>query len=484
MIEANPVESRTIKPAKLKRENTRKVVAIDPNGTVLTEPSGFASFDEYMRNLLYLDPHIVVTYSPETWLSKLHDYWREHETWSWRVAVTNKHGRALQNKRVAYYGFRDPKKKRNRYNVVIDAQSFFRKQDADAYDLLTLGMSVRAFCNAHNIEIRASAAGIAAQLLKHPMFYPFARRRVPGFINEAARPYLPGGHYDAYMDTGQRLEAVYYIDQEAAHHYAAQTTPLPNANSVRAVGYTKGKDDRPYARHGGRLYAKELRKHGLIKAKVKVPWLHPDTQKFAPPVMRTEGERVAYIWTNELEYMESLGLRVDYIIGVWGTEEVDKGLAKYAQWARQVQAQHPEMKALLLMPYGLLARRRDVVTYHHPGNGHDSLILGKELLTDTQARTVPTHPDTANALQLGLIQAFVRALSLDMARQVTDGGHEVVSIYADGIFIKLTKGKSLPLFAPWREKGEAQIQLAESLKVPARLKLKRDYQHVHVKEVV
>jgi hypothetical protein len=305
--------------------------------------------------------------------------------------VTNKHGRPLQSKRVAYYGFRDPQKKRNRYHLVLDAGTFFRKHDANADDLLRLGMDVRAFCNEHGIEVRASAAGIAAQFLRHPMFYPFARRRVPGFVNDEVRPYLPGGHYDAFTDAGQRMESALYIDQETAHHYAAETTPLPNANSVRAIGYTKS-DDRVYARPNGLLYEKTMRKHGLIKAMVSVPWLHPSVAKYAPPLMRKEGRRVAHVWTNELPYMESLGLRVEFIIGVWGTEELDKGIAKYAQWARVVAKQHPQMKALLLMPYGLLARRRDTVTYHHPGHGTDTLILANQMLDDTRARTVEVHP--------------------------------------------------------------------------------------------
>jgi hypothetical protein len=68
------------------------------------------------------------------------------------------------------------------------------------------------------------------------------------------RPYLPGGHYDAFTDAGQRMESALYIDQETAHHYAAETTPLPNANSVRAIGYTKGDD--VYTRETALLYEK------------------------------------------------------------------------------------------------------------------------------------------------------------------------------------------------------------------------------------
>jgi hypothetical protein len=487
----DPCASRTVKPRKATKACTRPIIAVDPgiafpDGTirtvVLTENGGYSSMEEYVRNLAYLDPHIIVSYSPEVWLYKLHEQWRDFPNWTWRVAVTDKHGRALQVKRVAYFGFRDPKKKNNRLHLVIDAGSFFRKHDKDANDLLKLGQDVRSFCNAHGLEMRASAAGIAGQLLKHPSFYPFARRRVPNFINEEVRPHLPGGYYDAYTDAGQRIDAAYYVDQECAHHYAAQTTPLPNANSVRAIGYSQ--TDGRYARKGGYLYEKELSKHGLIKARVKVPYLEPDVARFAPPVMKSEGEKVAYIWTNELPYLESLGLEVDYLIAIWGTEEVDKGLAKYATWAREVSKQHPSMKALLLMPYGLLARRRSIVTYHSPG-GNAPLVLANQMLDDTRAHKVPTQPETANVLQLGLIQAFVRSLSLDMARQMTTNGHEVLSIYADGVFVKLTDGKSVPMFTPWRVKEVCQLDLQETLRVPVRKHVRRDYQAMtYVKEVV
>lgn len=487
--ELDPCETRTVLPRKLSKPCTLPIVAIDPgivfpDGTlqsvILTENAGYASLDEYARNLAFLDSHIVVCFSPETLLWKLHELWKECPLWAWRVAVTNTHGRTLQNKRVAYFGFRDPKKKRNRYHLVLDAGSFFRTNDKNADDLLELGQDVRTFCNAHGLEIRASAAGIASQLLKHPSFYPFARRRVPTFINEDVRPYLPGGFYDAYVSAEQRISADMYVDQKSAHHFAAETTPLPNANSVRAIGYTR--EDAKYARAGTPLYERELRKHGLIKARVHVPYLTPEAARFAPPLMRREGYRVVYIWTNELPYLESLGLRVLYLIAIWGTEEVDRGLAKYAQWARGVQEQYPTMKALLLMPYGMLARRRSVTTYHHP-HGTEPLILANRMLDDTRAHTIQTQPETSNALQLGLIQAFVRALSLDMARQITAQGHEVLSIYADGIFVKLTKSKSLPLFAPWRVKEECLVHLDETLQVPVRRRVKRGYHAMQVKEI-
>lgn len=488
-IELDPCQSRTVKPKEPAKPSTRPVVALDAAGHVATESSEYL-FEYYRDHLHELPPHIMVCFSPETWLYLLHERWHDHPHWSWRVAVTNSHGKQLQAKRVAYYGFRDPQKKHNRYHLILDANSFFRKQDKPAVDLLELGVNVREFCNAHGLELRASAAGIATQLLRHPMFYPHPRRQVPHFINDVAREHLPGGHYEAYATPTQRLTAAHYIDQQAAHHYAAETTPLPNANSVRAIGYAKtSRQDRVYARAGGPLYEREMRKHGLIKALVTVPSIPPDRTKrindehvliraggtWLPPLMRHPGEQIAYLWTNELPLLTSMGLQVHHLIATWGTDEVDDGIAKYAQWAQTTQEQYPAMKALLLMPYGLLARHKGTVTYHHPGDGTDTLILANQMLDNTRAKAVPTMPVTANALQLGLIQAFVRALSLDMAQQITAQGHEVLSVYADGIFIRLTKGKPIPLFAPWRVKDECIIELNESLRVPVRRTVRRDY---------
>lgn len=467
--------SRTVKPRKTSKLCVAPVVAVDADGYVLSETTGaLVPFHTYAETLWELPRHLVVTYSPETWLWKLNKRWQDHPQWSWRVAVTNKHGRPLQLKRVAYYGFRDPKRKRNRYHIVIDANSFFRRHDALASDLLQLGIDIRTFCNAYGLEVRPSAAGIASQLLRHPMFYPFARRRVPGFINESVQPHLPGGHYDAFTDAGQRVDACSYIDQKAAYHYAAMTTPLPNANSVRAIGYVRS-EEKKWARPGGYVYKRALENHGLIRAMVGIPWLPPAERRFAPRLMQKPGTRIAHIWTNELPYLESLGLRVLYLTAVWGTSEVDRGLAKYAQWAQQVQEQYPQFKALLLMPYGLLARRKSTTKLHHP-DGNDPLILANQLLENTRATVVVNHPHTANALQLGLIQAFVRALSLDMAKQADADGHEIVSIYADGIFVRLTQGKQIPMYAPWRLKEEhLAIELTDSLRTPVTRRIKKSY---------
>lgn len=469
----DPCASRTVKPRKPTEPTTREIIAIDPRVKFIVTDTGESTFEEYAHTLWFAEPHIVVCYSPEVWLLRLHQLWRTVPVWSWRVATTDAHGNTLQHKRVAYWGFRSPNKKAGTFHVIIDAQSFVRKAHKDIYELHAFGHAVRDFCNDFGLTVRASAAGIASQLLRHPDFYPELRRRVPHFINEQVRPHLPGGHYHAgYAEGVQKIHAALYIDQESAHHYAAETTPLPSSNSVRKIGYT---GERTYARSDGELYRREIQKLGLVKARVTIPRLTKKQTEFTPALMHEAGEKIAHLWTNEIQFLESFGLQIHGIMAIWGTDEVDTGIKRYAQWAKEVQRTYPQFKALLLMPYGLLARRRADVEFHHPG-GDSRLVLANQVVDDTRSWPVQTHPETANALQLGLIQSFVRSLSLDMARQLTEHGSEVISIYSDGIFVKLAPGETtVPLFAPWREKGEVELEISDTLKVPVRRKVTREY---------
>ena len=460
-------ELRTIEPLKPAEPCALPIMAVSPDRTVTDEQGNVLSFAEYVEQLPDLPRHLVVTFSSDRWLWELHERWKEDPRWTWAVMVQQK-PRTKLRQHVTYYGFRH-KHKRAFANPVLDASSFTK--DYDAASLVHLGQWVREFCNTYGLKVRSSSAGIASQLLRHPMFYPEARRMVPRFVNDTARTHLPGPYYESYVDTTQRIEAAYYIDQEAAYHYAAQTTPLPNSNSIRAAGHTHGTG--VYARAGGELYEREMRKHGLVQAEVIVPPpSHRD--KFLPRVMRTPGRQLAWLWTNEIPLLESLGLRIVHLVSVWGTEEVDKRIVDYANWARDMSKRHPHLKALLLMPYGALGKRPDKLTIHRPG-GDEDLLLAGQWIEGTSAQEVSVQTYTANALQLGLIQAHVRALSLDMARKLSERGDRVISVYADGIFVRL-EGNTAPMFAPWRLKEEnLEVHLAASLRVPVRARVQREY---------
>lgn len=465
-----------MKPLQRYRPCTLPIVAVLPDGSVASEVTGqVIPWIRYAAGLPAMARHIVVTFSSEGWLLRLHDLWKHDPHWTWKVTVQRKPHRK-QRQHVSYYGFRPQGRKRPFANLVLDAGTFTNDTDAD---LIELGKWVREFCNTYQLQLRASAPGIASQLLRHPMFYPEARRAVPRFINEVARAHLPGPHYESYVDPAQRIEAAMYIDQEAAYHYAAMTTPLPNANSVRASGYTRSCGR--YARYGSELYRAEMRKHGLVQARVEVPTLSPSKQRYVPRFMRKPGIYNAWLWTNEIPYLESFGLQILHLISVWGTEETDAHIACYARWASQLGKENPHLKALLLMPYGSLGRRPDTLTIHTPtASGVDSLLLAGQWVEGTYARDIDVHTYTSNALQLGLIQAHVRALSLDMARQLSAHGREVISVYADGIFIRLgDERETVPMFAPWRMKGDnLELHLSESLRVPVRAAVRRDYVQV------
>lgn len=462
-----------VKPSNPAPPCKLSIVAVQADRTVVLESTGeILSFDDYCRALPYMTRHICVTFSPDMWLYLLHERWSHDPEWTWRVTVQRKpHHRHRQH--VSYYGFRR-KDRQSFTNLVLDASSVTNDLDTD---LIALGRWVREFCNSYGLHLRASAAGIASQLLRHPMFYSEARRAVPRFINSTARDHLPGPYYESYVDPAQRMTAAMYIDQQAAYHYAALTTPLPHANSTRASGLTRGNGI--YARAGGDLYQREIRKYGLIHARVTVPTISAKQHKFLPRSLRTPGEHDLWIWTNELPYLESFGLRVQHLISVWGTHERDYGIVKYARWAQRVSRENPHMKALLLMPYGALGRRPETVEIHTP-HGEDDLLLAGQWVEGTRSHEINVPTYTANALQLGLIQAHVRTLSLDMARQLSAHEQEVISIYADGIFIKLDDTKTIPLFAPWRLKeGNLEVHLSESLRIPVRQAVRREYLHTN-----
>lgn len=473
----DPTASRTVEPAKPSKPCTLPIVAVRADHSVVCEegvlPSPVARmafFEEYCELLPTLPRHILVTFSSDAWLYKLNERWQDDPRWTYSVMVQQKTSRSLRH-HVSYYGFKPKRGKRRESftNLVLDAGSFTKDMDAD---LMELGQWVRGFCNEYGLQLRASAAGIAGQLLRHPMFYPEARRAVPHFINMKARKHLPGPFYESYVDGAQRIEAAAYIDQEAAYHYAASVTPLPNANTVRAMGFIE--TDKPYARAGTELFDRELRKHGLIHAKVTMPRLRTKL-RFVPRAMRKPGSQLVWLWTNEVPYLKSLGMEIEYLVSVWGTEDVDLSMKEYAAWARDLSRENRHLKALLLMPYGALGRKPASITMHTPG-GDEPLLLAGQHIEGTRKREVSVQTYTSNALQLGLIQSHVRALSLDMARQLADHGQEVVSVYADGIFIRLDDKRQMPMFAPWRMKGEdLELHLADSLRVPVRAAVRRDY---------
>lgn len=459
----------TVKPLKPCEPCTLPIIAVRPDKSVVSEKTGqVLTFDQYAEALPTMPRHLVVTFSSDTWLWLLHERWQGHPLWRWTVMVQRK-PRDRMRQHVSYYGFRR-KDRRAFANPVLDASSFTRDLDTD---LIALGQWVRDFCNIYGLRVRASAAGIAAQLLRHPMFYPDARRAVPKFINDTARRYLPGPYYESYADTAQTMTAAMYIDQEAAYHYAALTTPLPHANTIRASGHTRSR--RVFARPGGELFARLMQKHGLIHCQISVPHVSPKRHRFVPRIVRIPGLHDAWLWTNELPYLESLGVHVWAIYSVWGSKDIDPHIRDYAQWARDMSRKHPHLKALLLMPYGALGRRPNTLEIHSPG-GDESLLLAGRWIDGTRSHTVNVQTYTANALQLGLIQAHVRTLSLDMARQLSAAQREIVSIYADGIFIKLDDSKQVPMFAPWRLKEDSlEVHLRDSMRVPVRATVRRDY---------
>lgn len=289
---------------------------------------------------------------------------------------SNRDGRGPPvNHTVSYFGWRRTKhvgSRTSRYFYPVDVRTFVPTVDDFPGDthlarLLTFGIELRDFCVEMQIKPRTSGPGLAGQLLQHPHFYPAERRRVPEFINEYARNHLPGNHYGLFVGAGENSEAATYIDQSAAHHYAAQTAVLPHADNILARGYSKVQD-KPWLAPGDTQFRRVLDQPGLFRVQLWVPTLGLNKFQFTPPIMWKEGTHVTNIWSSELHYLESCGARVNYIIAAYSSPLQDTGLPKYAKWAQDMTRYKPWLKQTLLTAYGVLASRTRISRkWLHPG---------------------------------------------------------------------------------------------------------------------
>lgn len=200
--------------------------------------------------------------------------------------------------------------------------------------------------------------------------------------------------------------------------------------------------------------------------------------------MRSSGTKDCYVWTNELDYMEEYGARVLSITAAYTSADKDVGLPLYAEWA---QSQPAWLKQALLTTYGILATRpRRTRFVHARGRGEAVQAPLGAYLIDGFAGAIREFSSNgvANVIQRGLIEAYVRRLSLELTRELDENGGEVVSIYGDGVFVRTRPGQQLALPAPWREKREVhnlryeaatRLRSDELTRLPGTPRFFRDY---------
>jgi len=462
-----PDEAPRIVRPRIPKSDHRYVIAISRDWIVLERSEETFPIEDLGRILFSEPSSILVTQGFGPHIQRLQRMYEGDIQFNYRLTPLNRYARPWNNgHRVDqghivdsicnFIGWKSTKKHiPNRYHYPIDPIWFLTASIDDLNDsdeprlrkLYKWGIEVRDWCLEQNLQIKASAGGLAAQLLRDQRFWPEPRRKVPRFINDTARYQLPGNYYRLHADTDRTYDAV-YLDMENAHHSMASVLTFPDPNSLHAYGdwsYGQRLERNPDAKPRAFAPASNalLRSHGLFHARLSVP--HIPSHLFPPPYMERPGERDVYLYSNELELVESLGGKVTGIHAAYVSRDSDHGLNKYAKFAVDQIRAHPKfkpwLKPTLHASYGLLAARPVPFETGYlranggePGEYHMGPVSLPAII---KKRPHEIESRIANVIHRGMIEAAVRAEALRFARFLREeDGHTILAIYADAIFIE------------------------------------------------
>lgn len=481
-----PSIPRTVKPRKPDHSRL-PVIAVDQwEGVIAVERTGeLVSIDEAVRLVLTEPSSLWIIPAASNFVRILDERMRDHPSWQFRgspskrptYGPTGPSRVVVQDFIVAFFGLSaKDKKSRGHYHYPIDPNVFLRRHlDALsgsgplALRLLRWGVDVANWCEAQGLTPKPTAGGIAGQLLRDKRFFPEDRRKVPKATNARIRQALPGNYYRLFTAPERPRDAI-YLDLKSAHHNAAVNIRFPDPNTMLARGRFKETDKlledstaaKAWLRPGQVAFDALLaRSHGLLLAHLTVPRLKPD--RFPPPCCERPGQHLVFVYTNELPMLKELGVIIDGIEAAWTSYRVDRGLNRYAEWAlSEIAGSHPVrkpwLKPTLLATYGVLASKPRTTEFayanahggtlrHYPAGSGRIPALSKRSETEVETQTV-------NVVYRGMIEAQTRMDVLAMARYVTSRGVEVLSIYADSVFVA-ADGAPLPLLPhPWDTKGQ------------------------------
>ena len=477
-----PEIPRTVKPRRPYTFDL-PLLAVGP-GEVFCERSGELVDRAELPELLRVHPSaLVLCGNPEQLLAQLHRAFSEEPLWQFRLTpvertrLLNNEPRTTEELIVNFFGFRRPNgHKRNRYFYPVAPGQFCRRSARELDPaghragapywqlLLTWGERLRAFCQAHDLKPTPTAGGVAAQLLRHPRFYPEPRRKVPRATNEKVRPHLPGNYYELRAEPHRVYAAALYIDQADAHHYAAMTTPVPQADRLQARGRFHSLSGEPWARPGSRVWEEVTgRHHGLLQLRVDVP-RGVSLGRYVPPAAQRPGERDVFVFTNELPDLLDLGVSVRWLSAAWTSPEADQGLQDYARWSVETVHRSPEdrpwLKPTLLAAYGILAAKPRRLTFGYrtasSGEPQDWYVGPERIAVMARSTEREVQSPIASVIQRAMVEAETRRISLELARELeADYGREVLAVYADAVLVRDRRGdpEGLPLLPPpWRVK--------------------------------
>lgn len=470
-----PEPARPVKPRK--RQYVDKLIMAVDKQEVLLE-SGEVHPLSQLPLLVTSEPSsIVVAHHMGAIIRFLDAEFDKNPLWNFKATPIERTAWAPNRKRkavmkdciIGYFGFKGERKQRGHYHYPLSPHIFCLKsvnelrkgipgETATIHKLMEWAKEVRTFLHKHELNLSPTAGGIAAQLLRDEKFYPSARRKVPRHTNASARIQLPGNYYRLYeAKEGRSIHRAAYLDQSAAHHTAAIELEFPSANTLMRHGrYATGKD-LPFARFGTPKYNDFISRYGLFYLAFEAPRFF--SGDFPLPACDTSpGYARGYFYSNELPYLEELGVRIRHIIACWVSPDCDTGLNTYAEWALEQikdapQDSKPWLKPTLLATYGVLAAKPKFLEfgYKHCKNGTPTKYPCGSGFLEVEARKTKKmrEPLMANVIHRGMIEAQTRLRSLRYSRELTSQGYTILAVYADSVFVE--SSKDLPLVPPpWR----------------------------------
>lgn len=438
--------------------------------------------------LLSEQPAIVICENATHLLGEL-NYGRcaRHPGWQYKLSLVERRSyrqhkvsrpTATKHLLVSWFGWKTESKKANHYHHPIDPVLFTgsavsglrtkaNRETDRLYTLLAWGIDMREWCHENGLRVSSSGGGLAVQLLRDPRFYPTPRRKVPRATNDKARPHLPGNHYELHTPPYREQDA-YYLDMASAHHFCASRVALPHANGLYARGkFRKPVDsveDEPFTNNEPLWIAttdSEFERicngYGLLQ--VRLESQQHLRHRFTLPYLKKPGVRIAWIYTNELPLIDELGGKILGIDAAWVSWQKDTGIPKFAEWAieqnRTMSAERKKWcKPALLSVYGMLAHspHSPTIGYRESERGvrQSMLIPGGGVIDASWHHLPESESKIANVIQRGMIEAEVRVMVIQMARELTAAGAEVLALYADSVIVKEPFPLTLlTLRSPW-----------------------------------
>jgi hypothetical protein len=376
-------------------------------------------------------------------------------------------------------GYRRSAEGRARWYPVISPKQFTQQHSVlQVTTLMQMGKFADEyldFVESEGLRVGSTPAALASQFARDARFWPGRRRKMPAADNARVRPHMPGNYYKLLGESMRRYDGARKIDVTGSHHQIAMRTRFPAVNTFRAYGLFR--DPPPAGACPADIAPVEYMTdpdydaHGMFCVNL---WTSPEVadDPLALPCMREAGERVRYIFSNELPDIwreaRTDGCRILGCYAQWTSPDVDDGLNEYAHHAlaRMQTLERGTLlrewaKTMFHSLYGQLASR----PRHHAsvwvGDGYQT---GEEMCVQTDegfmngrlaaTKTARESPTTV-VMWRAMIEAGQRLVTLRKARELRAQGAEVLLVHSDSlIFLDHNPNGRPEVDGVWRDEGE------------------------------